>query len=120
MVKTYKWLVYDRSSGKLGVKKFIGNQRELMDEIGSNHMVTLLDPITFKELDENVRLTNDWRDVPEDDPRLAYWKLFDIIYDADWYFNGYETGDEFFVDEFCITNEHQVFNQIRKIFKEVR
>jgi len=117
------WLMFDRKKGLLGIKKYIGNQKQLEKEMGSNFMVTLIDPINFKEL-ENVQLHSndyDWHELPKDDPRVLYWRLFSIIYDADWRIyahccNEYCDGHETEVDESCIENEHEVFQQVRELF----
>ena len=111
-----QWLVFDRKKGLLGVKKNISGAKA--KEMSSNYMVTLLDPMNFKQL-QDVQLHGneyDWYDLPKDDPRVIYWKLFQLVYEADWEYNGYQDGDGITVEGAEIINEHEVFQKIRELF----
>lgn len=112
-----EWVVFDRKKGLLGVKRVISGEKE--KEMHSNYMVTILDPITFREL-EDVQLHGsdyDWYDLPIDDPRVQFWESMKVIHDADWYITGYmDNRESLEVDEHYIENQHEVFEKLRKIF----
>jgi len=109
-------LVYDRKKGLFGVKRLISGEKQ--KEMGSNYMVTLLDPVNFKEL-EDVKLNSndyDWHKLPKDDPRVQYWKLMDIIHTADWFYSGWTENEDIVVEEAYLNEPHSVFELVRKIF----
>lgn len=113
-------LCYNKKTGQLGLKRYLGSIKgkgNWPQEWGSNYAVIPVDPVTFKEIQEQWQQTStDWNQLPADDPRVQYVALFKAIYDADWYHGGYSDGDDIVVDEAIIENEHEVFNRIRKIF----
>ena len=109
-------LVFDRKSGKLGIKKKATEKQQ--KEMGCNYVVDVIDPINFKVICTGplVGTDYDWHGLPSTDPRVRYRKMFDIIYEADWYFSGYQEGDGIVVEEYFIENQYDVFEAIRKIF----
>lgn len=115
-----EYLVFDRKKGLLGVMKNIQGEKE--KEMGGNYMVTIIDPVSFEDIKDVKSHTNeyDWHELPKTDPRVQFWKLMDVLENADWYINGYPDGpDDIQVEEHYLETipAHQVFEQVRKIFQ---
>jgi len=112
-------LVFDRKNGLLGVRRLAYKREE--KEFNTNYVVDILDPINFKRIKTVKGFHNpeyNWHSLPRNDPRVQFWKLFCIIDSANWYYDGYSDGDGVQINEAYIENQHEIFEQIRKIFEE--
>lgn len=110
-------IVFDRKKGVIGVKRLANKKEE--KEFGTNYVVDILDPINFRQIETVAGVSNpdyDWHGLPRKDPRVQFWKLFNIIAGADWCYSGYSDGDGIQVDEATIENQHEVFESIRELF----
>lgn len=105
-----EYLVFNRKTGEVGVQRF----QDTLE--GRNYKIVLLDPMNYREVD-TIEDCADWVRLPNNDARVKYWRVMDAIYNARWYYNGYHDGDTIIVDEAYIENEHEVFEEIRKVFK---
>lgn len=114
-------IVFDQKSGRIGRRRLLRN-KEQEKEWGSNYEVAILDPLTLNETGEKVHTTDGkWKQLPDDDLRVIFVKLFQAIYDADWNIGAYCCnehcdGHETEINEHDINNEHKVFSIIRKFF----
>jgi len=112
-------VVYDRKSGKLGVRrsKWITEK----DSYDTNYVVDIFDPVSWRVLETvpgHGGTEYDWHNLPNDDPRVQLWKLFDIIEggDADWEYSGHPENDGIMVEEAYVNNRYEVFELVRKAF----
>lgn len=114
-----KGVVYDRKSGKLGVRRSTWTQEK--DSFDTNEVVDIFDPINWQVIETvpgHGGKEYDWKNLPDDDPRVQLWKLFDIIEGghADWEYSGQPEGDGIFVEEAYVNNRYEVFELIRRAF----
>lgn len=116
---TQEWLVFDRRTGALGVKRHATEKEE--KELKCNYVVDRIDSFSLRKLDvptePGVLSERDWIALPHNDPRQQYWDVLQIIEGADWYYSGYHDGDGIQVEEAYLEDPHKVFEQIRKVFQ---
>ena len=114
-------VVYDRKSGKLGVRR--GKWIQEKESYDTSYVVDIFDPINWQVI-ETVPdgvvpgVQYDWKSLPDDDPRVQMWKLFDIIEGghADWEYHGHPEDDGIMVEEATVNNRQEVFELVRKVF----
>jgi len=116
-------VVYDRKSGKLGVRrsKWITEK----DKYDTSQVVDIFDPVNWQVLETvpgHGGTEYDWRDLPDDDPRVQLWKLFDIFEGghADWEYSGHHDGEGIEVEEALVNNRYEVFEMVRRVFVKKR
>ena len=109
------WVVFDRKTGIIGRKRLATKKEE--ETFRCNYVVDILDGVTLQRVTTvSTGSPYDWTNLPDSDERVQFIKLFDAIYDADWYHGVTSQDEKAYVEESYIEHQHQVFEQIRKIY----
>lgn len=110
-------VVFDTKTGVIGKKRLATKKEE--EQLHCNYVVKILDGITFETVATVAYISNEykWRPLPDNDERVQFVRLFDILYGAEWYFNIAGTDENAEVEEYYLEDEHKVFERIRKLFR---
>ena len=102
-------VVFHERTGVLGIERNVNSK-----DWTSNYAVFILDPVTLQETGEKQYTNQPWKELPADDPRVVFVKLFSIFEDgfADW--NISHSYEQCEVMEMYIGNRAQVFEIFRK------